>query len=111
MININSRDVFSHPAFPEFETSVRVKPGETNFVRVSLDTLFGYLDCQVFPWGKIFVDDTFVDVSPLKRPLPLSPGRHKVQVENPGFEPYTTEIVVSRKDTVRLDVHFGKAEK
>lgn len=105
------RLIFSHPAFPEFETSVRVKPGETNFVRVSLDTLFGYLDCQVFPWGKIFVDDTFVDVSPLKRPLPLSPGRHKVQVENPGFEPYTTEIVVSRKDTVRLDVHFGKAEK
>ncbi len=98
--------VFRHPAFPRYETTVRIKGGETQRIAVKLDTLFGYLDCQVFPWGKIFVDGRLVDVSPLKKPLPLPPGKHVLRVENPAFAEYDTTLIIVRKDTSRIRVRL-----
>ncbi|RLD09444.1 hypothetical protein DRI50_12165 [candidate division KSB1 bacterium] len=105
------RLVLRHPAYPEFRTTVQVKGGEKNLVKFKLDTLFGYLDCQVFPWGKIFVDGKLVDVSPLKKPVPLAPGRHVLVVENPQFPKYSAKIDIAQKDTTHVRVHFSRDVK
>ncbi len=45
-----------HPEYPAFTDSIKINPMQTTTYKVNLDTLFGYLDCQVFPWGNIYVD-------------------------------------------------------
>ncbi len=102
---------FRHPAFPPYEMRVHVPADGDAFVKIKLDTLFGYLDCQVFPWGTVYVDGKLVDVSPLKKPLPLSPGTHVLQVKNPRYPLFVKHITLQRGDTVRVAVHFGATQK
>ncbi len=102
---------FRHPAFPPYEMRVQVPANGDAFVKIKLDTLFGFLDCQVFPWGTVYVDGKLVDVSPLKKPLPLSPGTHVLQVKNPRYPLFVKHITLQRGDTVRVAVHFGAEQK
>lgn len=100
------RLLFRHPAYPSYETRIRIRAGEESLFKVNLDTVFGFLDCQVFPWGKIYVDGRFVDVSPLKKPMPLKEGEHRLTIRNPQFPDYQKTVAIRRRDTLHIRVNF-----
>ena len=105
------RLTFKHPAFPVFKTKIRIRPDAQTVFKVKLDTLFGFVDCQVFPWGKIYLDGRFIDDSPLKKPIPATAGSHILRVENPQFQTYEKRFVLKRGDTLRVKVNFLEQKK
>jgi eukaryotic-like serine/threonine-protein kinase len=61
------------------------------------------LTFAITPWGEIFVDGQSHGVSPPLVELKLSAGKHKIEVRNTGFAPYTetVELNVGESDKIR----------
>ena len=90
-----------HPDYPDFSQNIIIEPEIKKTVRVNLDTLMGYLDCQIYPWGDIWIDGKFVDQTPLRKPIVLKPGHYALAIQNPNFSNVQTEILITRNDTLR----------
>ena len=46
------------------------------------------------PWAKIFIDEAYVDDTPLKKPITLATGEHVIKLEHPLIPAFSTRIVV-----------------
>jgi serine/threonine protein kinase len=98
--------------FPEYHMTVKIQSGETINFSADLDTLFGYLECQVYPWGEITIDGNSKGQTPLLHPIILTPGGHALTIKNPQFREFETKIEIARKDTLRYQLNFENlAEK
>ena len=96
-----------HPEYPAFVDSIQILPMETTTYKVNLDTLFGYLDCRVFPWGNIYVDSVLKGETPLLNPIVLAPDKYSVEIRNPQFQTVQKTVTISRGDTVKLVQNFN----
>ncbi|MCB0306996.1 MAG: PEGA domain-containing protein, partial [Calditrichaeota bacterium] len=95
-----------HPGYPEYAEMLEVHPGARLEVRVDLDTLFGFLDCQVYPWGNVFIDGAPRGQTPLGAPLMLAPGEYALTIRNPNFPEYNETITVTRQETLAVRLNF-----
>ncbi len=95
-----------HPEFPVYVQKITVRPMETVFIQVRLDTLCGYLDCQVYPWGEVFIDGQYHGQTPLPKPISVAPGRHLLSVKNPAFGKMDEYVQIARKDTLRYKLNM-----
>ncbi|HHM02443.1 MAG TPA: serine/threonine protein kinase [Caldithrix abyssi] len=68
-----------------------------------------YVSCT--PWATVMLDGDSLDVTPMKRPLPLSAGSHILELINPNYKSrrFTLDIQAGRTDTlnVRLEPNFA----
>lgn len=95
-----------HPRYPEYARNISLQPGQKMAISVNLDTLWGYLDCRVHPWGEIYIDGRAMGQTPLGKPLPLPPGRHTLTIVNPQYSRFDTAIFISRRDTLRWQLNL-----
>lgn len=96
-----------HPEYPEFVDSINISSSELTTYKINLDTLFGFLDCKVFPWGNIYINDTYQGETPLQKPLILEPNSYSVEIRNPQFKTIKSVVTISRGDTFRLIQNFN----
>lgn len=96
----------AHPAYPTYRTRVFINSGRTTVVKINLDTLMGYLQCNIIPWGNVYLDDKYLGQSPFRKPLMAQPGPYKLRVENKGFVSYEKDIILKRKDTLQVQINF-----
>lgn len=95
-----------HPQLPDFEKELMVSPGKIDSVNVNLEKLFGYLDCKVFPWGNIYIDDQFISESPLDHPLELEPGKYELKITHPDYPDTIKKVEIKEKDTLNYVHRF-----
>jgi serine/threonine protein kinase len=91
-----------HPDYPKYSDSIKISEDRLTFFEVNLDTLFGYLYCQVFPWAEVYVNGEKKGITPLQFPIPLEEGKHKLTLKNPKHDSYSTEINIIKGDTLKL---------
>lgn len=91
-----------HPDFPEYHQLVEIKPNQTTNIIINLDTLHGYLTCDVFPWGDVYLDDNFLGQTPFGEPIKLAPGSHVITIKNPNFPELVESIKITKRDTLIL---------
>ncbi|MCF6270157.1 MAG: protein kinase [Melioribacteraceae bacterium] len=96
-----------HPDYPTFVDSIKILPMELTNIIVKLDTLFGFLDCKVFPWGEIYLDNIYKGETPLTKPLILKPKKYFVEIRNPQFNSIKRNITITKGDTLRLTQNFN----
>jgi hypothetical protein len=96
-----------HPDYPEYKSSITVAGNDTLKINVNLHSLVGYLICNVFPWGDIYINDNFKGQTPLNRPIILEPGKHILEVKNPGYETEKSEIFIEKSDTLRMTIKLN----
>jgi len=95
-----------HPDYPPYSEQFQIHPAKTLLIQVNLDTLFGFLDCKVYPWGQVYVDHVLKGTTPLMRPLRLAPGKHLLRVKNPNY-PFVDEIIhIAKNDTYFFKLNF-----
>ena len=97
-----------HPEMPDYKTEFTIESDEIRFIKVNLDTLHGYLNCNVFPWGKIYINDKFKTETPLTEPIKLIPGEYKLTIEHPDYSPFKKNITIEKKDTLVINQKFIK---
>ena len=56
------------------------------------------------PWAEVYVDGELVDVTPIGRPIPVSPGKHFVTFRHPRAPDEQRAIKIAAGQTVFLDV-------
>jgi len=61
----------------------------------------GRLSVNATPWGDVFIDGRAAGQTPLVD-LELPPGRYRLRIVRPGFEPYQQDLEIGSGDRVRL---------
>jgi len=69
-----------------------------------------YLKITVVPWAKIYVDDRYVETTPIAGSLTVSSGAHIIRLENPNFKIWQKKYEFEPSRTVNLDVKLDPIE-
>lgn len=95
-----------HPEYPEYLQTIEIKPDETSRITVNLDTLYGYLACNVFPWGDVYLNDKFLGQTPFGNVVKLIPGSHVLTVKHPEYPDVVEKINIIKSDTLVVHVNL-----
>ncbi|MBN2413552.1 serine/threonine protein kinase [candidate division KSB1 bacterium] len=95
-----------HPEYPPYNRTININPRQEMFVSVNLDTLIGYLECLLYPWGDVYINNEFKGQTPLPRPIRLLPGRHLLTIKNDNYGKIDELIQINKKDTLKFKFNF-----
>jgi hypothetical protein len=95
-----------HPDYPDFSDSIKISSTRLSAYEINFDTLYGFLHCQVYPWGEINIEGKVIGITPFDSPIPLSPGKHKLEIKNPDYEDFSEYIEIIKNDTLFLNFNF-----
>ncbi|GAB4287518.1 MAG: hypothetical protein Kow0098_04150 [Ignavibacteriaceae bacterium] len=98
---------FNHPDYPPLFKKVNLKPGVLNNIEVNLNEEFGFVYINVYPWGKIYINDKYYGETPLTGAIVLQPGHHVVIIKNPAYFQKNDTITVHRGDTLTLNYRLS----
>jgi len=98
--------VMRHQEYPEFRQRIDISPGDTLWVGVRLDTLFGYYTCEAYPWGTVYFAGKYQGETPILKPVRYPPGQYAIVIENPDFALYQDTITISRSETTRVRINL-----
>jgi len=91
-----------HPDYPIYSEIVRINHSQVTNIKVSLESLMGYINCKVNPWGNIYVNGDFKGQTPMKEPIRVFPGFVRLSVKNPNYRDIDTSFYIKQGDTVQL---------
>lgn len=95
-----------HPNYPVYAKKIKINPSDVTEIRANLDTLFGYLDCKVSPWGDVYIDGKLFGQTPLQAPIKLIPGNYRVELKNSNFNPSEFNVKIQQNQTYVLKYIF-----
>jgi len=95
-----------HPNYPLFTKRIQIQESQTLTLRANLDTLFGYLDCKINPWGEILVDGKLMGETPLQSALKIFPGEHTVTLRNSNFPAAEYRVKIEQNKVFTLKHSF-----
>jgi hypothetical protein len=72
--------------------------------KVIQEKRFSYIKINVNPWAKIYIDNRYIETTPIAKPLKVRSGTHTVKLENPNFKIWQRRIDFNPGKTVTLDV-------
>ena len=97
-----------NPNFPPHRSTVEISGGNSDSLIVNLHSLTGYLDLQVLPWAKIFIDNQYVETTPLAKPLALKPGEYTLKLENPAFPNWEETVLITAGETLKHRITLNR---
>jgi eukaryotic-like serine/threonine-protein kinase len=100
-----------NPDFPEYKRRVEVISDKIETVDINLKELAGYLDCQLYPWGEIYINDELKGQTPMRQPILLFPGRYKLTVKNPKYGSVSEDIRITSKNVSKFYYNFEDNKK
>jgi serine/threonine protein kinase len=98
--------VLKHKDYPLYAQKLEILAGKSHIMQVALDTLFGYLNCRIYPWGELYIDNLSIGQSPFLKPVVLAPGEHSLTIRNPLWTEFRDTITISRKETTDYYVNL-----
>jgi serine/threonine protein kinase len=100
--------------YESMESSVLLKASEVRDMSFTLKPVAqtpaagpSYLKVTVMPWAKIYIDDRYIETTPIARSLTVTPGEHRVRLENPDFKVWDQKKTFVSGQTVVLDVRLA----
>lgn len=95
----------SNTVFPSTPMAMTTDLGMVGPVKPLM--LQGFVQINVIPWGKVFVNDVFVGVTPPLRRLPLNIGVHKITIRSEGFTDAIQSVTVKQDQSVKVTHDFN----
>ncbi len=95
---------FNNPMFSPIVKNVTVRGSEETLVEADFLSTSGFLVVRATPWAEVFIDDQYRETTPLKKPLILSAGAHKIRLHNPAFSDVVRDVTVTAHDTTGLSI-------
>ncbi|MCF8242226.1 MAG: protein kinase [Melioribacteraceae bacterium] len=97
---------FKHPDFPDLEKSVSISADSISALNINMRSSFSYLDCKVFPWADVYLNEIYLGQTPFDKIKAVSPGTYTLKVKNPNFDDFTKEVVFNLNDTVKINLNL-----
>lgn len=60
----------------------------------------------IHPWGEVYVDGKRIGVSPPLTRFKLDPGRHRIEIRNPGFASYRDTVDLAPGQSIKIKHKF-----
>jgi serine/threonine-protein kinase len=99
-----------HETYPRYRREFNIEPGQNFFLKIELDNLFGYLNCQIYPWGNVFINGKAYGQSPFLKPLTLESGSYQLTIRNPDYPDFTDSILITRQETTFFKIDLESAQ-
>lgn len=100
-----------HPAYPPYREIITIAPGQEMQKTIKIDTLFGYLSCYIYPWGKLYIGEEDYGQSPFFKPFRLNPGIYSIQIQNPNYPFLTDTLSIIKKETTYYKIDLDQLVK
>jgi eukaryotic-like serine/threonine-protein kinase len=100
-----------HPDFPAFTRRIEVHPQQTEKIVIDFKELIGSLNCEIYPWGQIFINGEYKSETPLREPILLMPGNYKLTIKNPRYGSITETIRIKAKEVLDFKFNFESNQK
>ena len=81
-----------------------------NKVRDGVDDEDGFLTVNAIPWGKIYINDNYIDSTPMVKHV-LEEGDYYLAIKRDGFKTHEQQITVTRAQTAVYSVKLIGDEK
>lgn len=66
----------------------------------------GSVAISCLPWGKVFIDDRYIETTPIAGMIKVKAGRRTVMFTNPDFVPITRQIEVKPRTQISVVANF-----
>ena len=66
----------------------------------------GYVKITVKPWGKVYIDGKYIDLTPIHEGIKLQSGRHTIRVEHPITGNEEKSIDIQTGDTILVNFNM-----
>ncbi len=97
-----------HPNYPPYIKKINIIAGDSESIKVNFDDITGKLECNIYPWGDIYINKKFIGTTPLRKPVILMPGTYMVTVKNKDYKTITKKVTIIAQKTNIIDVNFDK---
>jgi eukaryotic-like serine/threonine-protein kinase len=95
-----------YKGFPAYEKNLYISSGKTDSIKINFMELVGYLNCNVDPWGKIYLDGNYEGTTPLK-PIALLPGTYDLKIVSDSiYKIINKKIVIKSKQSNDFNFHM-----
>ncbi len=91
-----------HPDYPIYSEILKIEKNKLTNLKISLESLLGFLDIKVNPWGNIYINGNYKGQTPLKEYIKVNPGFIRLQITNPNFKDVDTTVYVGQGDSLKL---------
>ncbi len=81
-----------HPDYPIYSKVVKINHSEVTNLKISLESLMGFIDCKVNPWGDIYINGNYKGQTPLKELIKVNPGFIKLTIKHPNLKIVDTTL-------------------
>ena len=98
--------ILENPSYKRFNETITVRQGQVDSINVILSEKYGYLQVSVVPWGEIYLNENFIETTPLKSPVRIEEGRYVLTVKNPYFKPHEQEVEIKPGETEKIIVYL-----
>ncbi len=104
----DSRSPASPDHFPQ-QLEIKESPVVNTVVPMSAASSdSGYLAITCTPWGKVFIDNQYIETTPIAGTVKVKTGSHVVTFMNPDFVPIMKTITIQKNTQAALDANFLK---
>ena len=99
-----------HPNYPPYEKKINITTDKLESVSVNFNDLLGFLNCNIYPWGEVFINGESRGITPLSA-IALFPATYKLTIKNPKYGEVDDQVVISAKDTLNYKIHLDTTDK
>jgi serine/threonine-protein kinase len=91
-----------HPDYPIYSDILRIENNKLMNLKISLESLLGFLDIKVNPWGNVYINGNYKGQTPFKEYIKVNPGFVRLKITNPNFADVDTTVYLKQGDTLGL---------
>ncbi|MGK9476819.1 serine/threonine-protein kinase [Melioribacter sp. OK-6-Me] len=96
-----------HPDYPIYSEILKIEKNKLTNLKISLESLLGFLDIKVNPWGNIYINGNYKGQTPLKEYIRVNPGFMRLKITNPNFKDVDTTVYVGQGDSLKLKFNLA----
>ncbi|MGK9369357.1 serine/threonine-protein kinase [Melioribacter sp. Ez-97] len=97
-----------HPDYPIYSDILKIESNKLTNLKISLESLLGFLDIKVNPWGNVYVNGNYKGQTPFKDYIKVNPGFVRLKITNPNFNDIDTTVYLKQGDTLGLKFILDK---
>jgi hypothetical protein len=92
------------PNYKAYEETLRITADELSRRLIKLDPKLGRVSLTATEGAEIYVDGAFVGTTPLRKPIELGAGRHRLTIKKAGYNSWDNDITVDAERTLPLKI-------
>ncbi|MCX7874889.1 MAG: serine/threonine protein kinase [Melioribacteraceae bacterium] len=100
---------YENPDYPPHSQKINIIAGQATKIRFNLDQQIGFINFDIRPFGKIFINEVLKgETPPPLKMIKVNPGFVRVSLKNPNYKDVDTLLKIEKGDTINFIYKFKK---